>query len=129
MAIQTSADPQTGWVHVRATGHVSAADVTEHLKDLAARGLYDRPRLVDARGCTVTMSRDELMDIVILVRQLQIRDGMSSVALVAPDDATYELIRTNPGFGASSDPVMQVFREPEDAANWLRRREGGSPPE
>lgn len=128
MAISTSADPETGWVHVRATGDVSAGEVAEHLKDLDARGLYARPRLVDARGCMIAMSRDELTRIVLLVRQLQMRSGMSSVALVAPDDATYDLIQTNPGFGASSDPVIQVFRNPEDATDWLRHRHPGEQP-
>ena len=80
MTITAEADPQTGWVHVRATGRVSRADVAAHLKDLVTRGLYSRPRLVDARGRTVSMNRDEWLEVVILVRQLQIRWGMSSVA-------------------------------------------------
>jgi hypothetical protein len=71
------------------------------------------------------MNRDEWLEIVILVRQLQIRCGMSSVALVAPDDTAYDLARTKPGFGGSVDPVMQIFRDPEDAANWLRERHTG----
>jgi hypothetical protein len=122
MTITAEADPRTGWVHVRAAGPVSRADVAAHLKDLATRGLYGLPRLVDARGSTISMNRDEWLEIVILVRQLQIRCGMSSVALVAPDDTAYDLVRTNPGFGASIDPVMQIFRDAEDAAAWLRER-------
>jgi hypothetical protein len=126
MTITTEADPQTGWVHVRATGRVSRSDVAAHLKDLATRGLHGRPRLVDARGSTISMNRDEWLEIAILVRQLQIQFGMSSVALVAPDDTAYELVRTNPGFGGSMDSVMQVFQNPEDAANWLRERQGSA---
>jgi hypothetical protein len=126
MPITAEADPRTGWVHVRASGRVSRADVAAHLKDLATRGLYGLPRLVDARGGTISMNRDEWLEIVILVRQLQIRCGMSSVALVAPDDTAYDLARTNPGFGGSVDPVMRIFQDPEDAASWLRERHPGS---
>lgn len=128
MTITAEADPRTGWVHVRATGRVSRADVAAHLKDLATQGLYGRPRLVDARGSTIAMDRDEWLQIVILVRQLQIRCGMSSVALVPPDDTAYDLVRTKPGFGGSIDSVMQVFRNPEDAADWLRRRPTSTQP-
>jgi hypothetical protein len=128
MTITAEADPQTGWVHVRATGRVSRADVTAHLKDLATRGLYGRPRLVDARGSTISINRDEWLEVVILVRQLQIRWGMSSVALVPPDDTAYDLVRTNSGFGGSIDPVMQVFQDPEGAANWLRGRHTSTQP-
>jgi len=128
MTITAETNPRTGWVHVQATGPVSRADVAAHLKDLATRGLNSLPRLVDARGSTISMNRDEWLQIAILVQQLQIRYGMSSVALVAPDEAAYDLVRTNPGFSGSIDPVMQIFQDPEDAANWLRERHTGTQP-
>jgi hypothetical protein len=120
MSITTHADPETGWLHVRILGEVRSAELAAHLKEVAGQGLNHAPRLVDTRGSTFAVSAEEWLHIAVLVRQLQITYGIWRMAIVAPDAEAYENVRSHPGFAAGPDSPVELFRDPESAAAWLR---------
>jgi hypothetical protein len=111
--------PDCGCVVVRASGRVSAGDVTRYVEQLRAHPDFapDMPRLVDARGVDELPTADELRT---LARGIQdaTSDDPCRRALVASRDHLFGMLRLFE-MTASDGPQYAVFRSVDEAAEWL----------
>jgi hypothetical protein len=120
--IVVSEDKQRNWLLARATGNLSIDDVVVFLRTARA-GVHTRmmPLLVDARGCTTSMTLADVPTAVAVVEHAVRTSGVrANVALVA-DDAMLRawFVEYETQCAAIGVRVICAFSTVENAQHWL----------
>jgi hypothetical protein len=120
MAITMVRDMTRRWLRARVEGDVLIADVLAFQQDARPDSELRRwPLLVDARGCTTTMSDADVQRAVDAVRASK-DEPRAHAAIVADDDRLYRCVLLYENcchkLGVRT---VRAFRLYEDAEQWL----------
>ena len=119
MKYEISIDHARDFAVVTVHGEATFDGLMEVYEALAVDGQFSvRKRLWDLRDATVAMTTAELER---LGHEGQARDNQRSsrAAVVASRDVDFGLARVNEVYRASSSTEMRVFRDLEEAREWL----------
>jgi len=106
----------------KGSGIVTGRDVIMHLNDLAADDRYSAPmkKLVDYRTIeSIIISSDEAVTIALKKDTFSSKFHGEKCAFISPEDMTYGTSRVHQSLVDSSDINTAVFRQVEEALNWL----------
>ena len=115
-----AADDATGLVRTWFLGPITRADLEAYARTLADRGLFARPRLVDARQAKFETSSEDITHFADIMEDLRRQHGIARTAFVAAADLQYAMGRMYSMVSAARDPGFAVFRSVEEAEAWLR---------
>lgn len=122
MAVSLTEDPKRRWLIAVVEGELSLADTLDFLR--TARSGTERrmwPLLFDARGCSTSMRIEDVDAAVALVRAATMAgQRRGHVAIVADDAMLYRwFLLYETRCAAIGARIIRVFRDREDAAEWL----------
>lgn len=119
MPIVWNIDAQDEVVVIRATGAVTADELTGLLDALVEAGRFSWPKLLDVTDASAAMTPDEVLAVAARVRDATHAHRPGPLALVLPErhgDVVDRLF----GVLAVSERPMRIFRHPPAARRWLR---------
>lgn len=122
MPISLTRDPQRRRLTADADGVLSLADILHFLRTARADSdLRMWPLLVDARGCSTTMTAADVDAAVAIVRSAAEQgQRRGHVALVADDEVLYRwFVLYETKCADAGARIIRVFNRREDAAQWL----------
>jgi hypothetical protein len=121
MPIALDFDPVTGLNVNTAHVVVSSDDVYNHIRTLVVHPLYQRgcDKLCDFREGTLRLAMDAIPKMKNLVQELseELRGG--KWAIVVSDDFAYGMGRMFSILGSFSRVEIEIFRDMDDAREWL----------
>jgi hypothetical protein len=109
-------------VIAKGTGVITCNDVLRHLDDLSNDNTYIAPmkKLVDYRDISdIQLSSEEARTIADRKKALIKIFYREKCAFVAPEDITFGTSRVHEALTAGVDMYTEVFRNIDDALNWL----------
>ena len=109
-------------VLAKGSGVISSVDIIEHLYRLAADSRYTAPmkKLVDYRFIEdIQISPEEAQEIAQKKRSYSSTFCGERCAFVSPEDGTYGTSRVHQALSESSNTNTEVFRQIEEALEWL----------
>ncbi len=99
-------------------GVVSFGDVVTFLEALAGVKAFSYRKLFDVCAAHSSMTDEELLTVVVMIRDYHRQETLGPLAMVATADQTVKLARLL-GALAAADRPFKVFESPEDARIWL----------
>jgi len=109
-------------VLAKGSGIITGNDVIIHLGELAADNRYAAPmkKLVDYRLIEdININPEEASGIALKKQSLTRIFHGERCAFVSPDDTTYGTSRVHQALSEGSDTNTKVFRQIEEALDWL----------
>lgn len=122
MAIEYDIIEEKRLIIAKGSGVVTGNDVLEHLDTISADERYVAPmkKLVDYRYIeSIMISVDEAYVIAQKKEELGNKFTEERCAFVSPGDLTYGTSRVHQSLIAQTDINTEVFRQLEDALEWL----------
>lgn len=116
MPISAKLSAETRWLHTRATGTLTYAELLAHLRDTKEGG---RPELFDARGADTDLTTFQVRSLSYFAKHLWDRGELGPTAVVATEDALFGMVRMYSSFLDAFAGVSQVFRDIGYAEKWL----------
>ncbi len=105
----------------RADGLVTFDEIARHLDiEEAERGL-DLPELFDARGAITNVTADQVRRLVARAHAAAQRLPLGPTAIVTDDDYFFGMARMYAILAEHVGAPVEVFRDVEDALDWLDR--------
>ena len=123
MPIVFTTDPKRRLVETKATGVLGNDEFAAHVRALAARDLLAFPQLIDAREASVETTPADAREFAKLTGRLRAAHGSAKVAFVTSSDATYGILRVYTVVSEEVDPGFRVFRDIDQAREWLQSSE------
>jgi hypothetical protein len=104
-----------------ADGVVTFHDINAHL-DLEQRDHnLDRPELIDARGATTNLTREQIRLLVQRATNMLRVVDLGPTAIVTNDDVVFGIARMYTLLADSAGVAAEVFRDLDSASRWLNR--------
>jgi len=104
-----------------ADGVVTFHDISAHL-DLEQRDHnLDRPELIDARGATTNLTREQIRLLVQRATNMLRVVDLGPTAIVTNDDVVFGIARMYTLLADSAGVAAEVFRDLDSASRWLNR--------
>ena len=119
MPIRFLVQPQDRIVRVTYVGNVTLRDLASHMRRLVDAGLLQRPRLVDSRAATITVSPEDIRILSSLMSTLHARYGRAPVAFVPGDRSWFQFADVFRDLGAGANPRFAILPDIEAAETWL----------
>jgi hypothetical protein len=121
MPLRWAVEPERKFIAVRGEGDVTYADVVALLDAMLAAGTRGYRKLVDISGADTSMTRDELLMLGVRVRGVHGLGKMGPLALVLPRSGATQAEMFF-GMIAAADRPLRIFRDSEEAADWIKRQ-------
>jgi hypothetical protein len=99
-------------------GDVSFEDVVAFLEALAGAKAFSYRKLLDICAADSSMSCEELLALVAMIRDYHSQEAMGPLAMVATAEQTVKLARLL-GALAAADRPFRVFENTQNARTWL----------
>jgi hypothetical protein len=114
-------DTEKGIVHITVTGPITLAEIKEDLAQLAAATSRrpEMPRLIDLRGATSHLTREETQELADLVKSDPRSVSRTRRALLVGSDLSFGMYRMFESFAAGGAIDYRVFRDEPGARAWL----------
>jgi hypothetical protein len=123
MSVTITVDHTRRRVLVRCTGVVTYADMERHVQIEQRDGGITYSGLIDFRGCETSMSVDQVRSLAHQIHSQWSHRNCGPAAIVADHDVMYGMARLfvtlSDVTGDSIGPPIEVFRDIDDAAQWL----------
>jgi hypothetical protein len=123
MPVTVTVDHAQRRVLVRCSGVVTYADIESHVQIEEPHAEVTHSGLVDLRGCGTDMSVDEVRALAYRIHTRWSHRYRGPTAIVADDDVMYGMARLfatlSEVTGNGISPPIEVFRDIEDAEQWL----------
>ena len=129
--MDTRVDRRTGLAVYTATGPIGREEVIAGIERMYADPDF-RPglnALWDFRGASLwAMTGEDIRAIIDFVAENRDRRGSGRAALLGPEDLTYGMMRMAQSLGEGKlDVSMRVFRDLDEAMDWVLPEEEGPP--
>ncbi|HSU13789.1 hypothetical protein [Longimicrobium sp.] len=120
MAITYTLDRERQRMFTRAEGHLTLADLLEHLRVEEVDRAVGYAELFDARGATTDVVADGIRRLVERTRELQAAGRViGPTAIVADHDVVYGMARMYAILSEFVHAPVEVFRDVQPALEWL----------
>ncbi len=114
-------DVEKGIVYITVTGPITLTEIKEDLAQLAAATSRQpgMPRLIDLRGATSHLTKEETAQLADLVKSSPRAVSKTRRALLVGSDLSFGMYRMFESFAAGGAVDYRVFRDEAEARAWL----------